>query len=132
MTHQIEQLLLSENDKNIRLGLTLYFSQNIGDIVNFSKWIYTTYLKWSNKSDVSWAILNSKPINENLTKELLTEIFNFYKCRYLINYIEENFKIRRIHFQFISKDIKYPDNRISDYSNLILCVSKSFKKELGI
>ena len=39
MTHQIEQLLLSEDDSNIRLGLTLYFSQNVGNLYELCKWI---------------------------------------------------------------------------------------------
>lgn len=30
MTQQIEQLLLSEDDSNIRLGLTLYFKKELG------------------------------------------------------------------------------------------------------
>jgi len=145
MTQQIEQLLLSKQDSNIRLGLTLYFSQG-GSIVDFSKWIYdvfyspicikahTTYLTWIKKLNLPSA--NADRVEpdtvEGLKSDLVTKISNFYKCFYLIDYIQENFKISRSDFRFIAKnikDIRYLENTdISRYLELLVKSTELVKK----
>ena len=111
MTEQIEQLLLSEDDSNIRLGLTLYFSQG-GSIVDFSKWLYI------------------EKYNGNFC---FFYVFGFEKSIvYLIHYITENFKISCFDFKFIAQELNYircPENiDISDYLELLVKSTELVKK----
>ncbi len=120
MTEQIEQLLLSEQDSNIRLGLTLYFSQG-GSIVDFSKWLYI-------EKDVFY-----QGFLHELERMGMADKFGLDKSIvYLINYIKENFKISRFDFKFIAQNIKYircPENTdISLYLDLLVNITHLMKK----
>ena len=62
-----------------------------------------------------------------------TEIYNYYLCGYLIDYIQENFKILDLDFQLIATKSICPDFIKKLYDrDFEIQLSKSLKKELGI
>ena len=114
MTEQIEQLLLSEDDNNIRLGLTLYFSQNVGDLYELCKWINNT---------------------EPLTNTIPLEIAKFFQLTpnqsvvHLVIYIKETFKIP---IQNILTFEKYHVFNSENEKKYMVNYEIKLKKELGL
>ena len=114
MTEQIEQLLLSEDDSNIRLGLTLYFSQGIGDLYELCKWI-------NNKEPLVSSIYLPMAAFFQLTPNL--------SVVHLVIYIKETFKIPIQNLLKFVKDHFYKCRNVNQY---MVNYEIKLKKELGI
>ena len=122
MNEKIKQLLLSEDENNIRLGLTLFFTQDVGELKVLGQW----HKQWWEK--IGKMVVTDFPLEEsddNL-KERERKFLECAKHKRRLYFLQDIF--RKISSNFSLDEIAY----CKQYNRKKRFILYHLKKELGL